>query len=69
MFLSAALCIAASFCTYAADFGHEQTLTINGKPAYLAETSPRVLANQNASPNWWMILPTVLARKKYPATN
>ena len=48
MFLSAALCIAASF-TYAADFGHEQTLTINGKPAYLAETSARVLANQNAS--------------------
>lgn len=47
--LSAALGISASFCTYAADFGHEQTLTISGKPAYLAETSARVLANQNAT--------------------
>ena len=47
--LSTALGISASFCTYAADFGHEQTLTISGKPAYLAETSARVLANQNAT--------------------
>ena len=39
--LGAALGISASFCTYAADFGHEQTLTISGKPAYLAETSAR----------------------------
>ena len=30
---------------FAADFAQEHTLTINGAPAYLAETSARVLGN------------------------
>ncbi|MGN6862117.1 hypothetical protein ACTHT8_12990, partial [Neisseria sp. P0021.S004] len=32
--------------TFASDFGHEQALTIDGKPAHLAETSARILANE-----------------------
>lgn len=32
---------------FAADFGHEQALAIDGKPAYLAETSARILANED----------------------
>lgn len=40
---------AAALPAAAADFGHEQTLSIDGKPAYLAETSARVLANKDFS--------------------
>ena len=32
----------AAIPAFAADFGHEQALTIDGKPAYLAETSARI---------------------------
>ena len=41
-----AAALAAPFAA-AADFGHQQQLTIGGKPAYLAETSARVLANKD----------------------
>jgi len=34
---------------FATDFAQEHTLTINGAPAYLAETSARVLANKDFS--------------------
>ena len=34
---------------FAADFAQEHTLTINGTPAYLAETSARVLGNAKGS--------------------
>ena len=34
---------------FAADFAQEHTLTINGAPAYLAETSARVLGNAKGS--------------------
>lgn len=44
--LLAAALAAAPFAA-AADFGHQQQLTIGGKPAYLAETSARVLANKD----------------------
>ena len=41
--LAAAL---AAVPVFASDFGHEQALTIDGKPAHLAETSARILANE-----------------------
>lgn len=41
--LAAAL---AAVPAFASDFGHEQALTIDGKPAHLAETSARILANE-----------------------
>lgn len=37
----------AAIPAFAADFGHEQALAIDGKPAYLAETSARILANED----------------------
>ena len=37
--LAAAL---AAVPVFASDFGHEQALTIDGKPAHLAETSARI---------------------------
>ena len=36
----------AAVPAFASDFGHEQALTIDGKPAHLAETSARILANE-----------------------
>ena len=42
--LAAAL---AAVPAFASDFGHEQALTIDGKPAHLAETSARILAKRN----------------------
>ena len=42
----AAAFAAATLPASAADFGSKQTLTIDGKAAYLAETSARILANK-----------------------
>ena len=42
----AAAFAAAALPASAADFGSKQTLTIDGKAAYLAETSARILANK-----------------------
>lgn len=44
-----AAALAAALPAAAADFGHEQSLTIDGKPAPLNETSARVLGNQERS--------------------
>ena len=42
--LAAAL---AAVPAFASDFGHEQALTIDGKPAHLAETSARIFGKRN----------------------
>ena len=48
LILAAAL---AAVPAFASDFGHEQALTIDGKPAHLAETSARILANETLRDN------------------
>ena len=60
----------AAIPAFAADFGHEQALAIDGKPAYLAETSARILANEDlTAPQLVEILPMGWGRKKFRVIN
>lgn len=65
--LAAAL---AAVPAFASDFGHEQALTIDGKPAHLAETSARILANETlTAPQLVEDITDGLGSKKFRAIN